>query len=107
MIKYFPVAIAVVMSLSGFQFAHNQDALQTQILTTVESEENKNPRNHLTQDEKNRNEVKAKMISVTEAATTEESRHGQTISEQNIFRLTWDIVPYAVKYKVFYSWHVI
>lgn len=103
MIKYFPVAVAVIMSLSGFQFAQNQSALQTQNLTTVESEENKNPRNHLTQDEKNRNEVKAKMISVTEAATTEERRHGQTISEQNIFRLTWDVVPYAVKYKVFYS----
>ena len=105
MIKYFPVAVAVMLSLSGFQFAQNPDTLQKKDLSTVQSEENKNPRNHLTQDEKNRNEVKAKMISVTEAAATDERRHGQKISGQNVFRLTWEIVPYAVKYKIVFSGH--
>jgi len=63
-----------------------------------------NPRNHLTQDSENRNEVKAKVLSVSEASGKKISEDDETLIEINpdeiCLRLTWKVVPFAVKYKV-------
>ena len=93
-----PVVLAI--SLSAAHFIFSNDGAEN-FLTEV----NKNPRNHLTQDEGNRNEVKAKVLSVSEASSgkkvSDEDDNFIVANPDEIFlRLTWKVVPFAVKYKV-------
>ena len=101
MIKVLPIVLALFLSVSHFQLNYIGENFLT--------DEIKNPRNHLTQDNDNRNEVKAKVLSVSEASSA--SRNGKIFSDDEnfssnesdeiILRLTWGVVPGAVKYKVF------
>ena len=101
MIRVVPVIVAIFLSLAHFQVNDSNENFHL---------ESKNPRNHLTQDASNRNEDKAKVLAVSEASAIGEV--GKNISDtgdsfveidpDNIFlRLTWKVVPHAVKYKVF------
>ncbi len=101
MMKFLPVLIAILLSLANFQiFDSNKNQLSSEPI------ENKNPRNHLTQDSANRQEVTAKVLSVSEASSKNidepEEEPFALDSDDNIriIRLTWDVVPRAVKYKV-------
>ena len=113
-IKILPVLVAVVLSLVNFEiFSSDKPAPPS------ESIEDKNPRNHLTQDADHRSEVTAKVLSVSEAssknltinhtdekisAKTAETEPVETEPEgEKILRLTWDIIPDAVKYKIAYE----
>ena len=96
MIKIFPVAMALFLSFAHFLVTDNSENFLT---------ENKNPRNHLTQDNSNRNEVKAKVLSVTEAFSgkklSDDADEYVEVNDDEVFlRLTWKIIPFAVKYKV-------
>ena len=105
MIKFVPILIAVFLSLANFQiFSVDKPAAPDSI-------ENKNPRNHLTQDSTHRSEVTAKVLSVSEASSknlTEEKISTEPVAQdeiagEKILRLTWDVVPNAVKYKISYE----
>ncbi len=112
MLKILPVILAIFLSLSNFQFFDNNENLETKNLLS-EPLENKNPRNHLTQDAENRHEVTAQVLAVSEAASknvtinhTEERNSAETPAAENeekIYRLTWNIIPHAVKYKISYE----
>ena len=107
MIKFLPLMLAIFLSLSNFQSNEYRDLEK---INFSELGEIKNPRNHLTQDSKNRREVTAQVMSVSEASSKNvtinrtEERNSKTNSatsdEEKILRLTWKIVPYAVKYAV-------
>ena len=96
MIKVLPIVLALFLSVSHFQLNYIGENFLT--------DEIKNPRNHLTQDNDNRNEVKAKVLSVSEASSA--SRNGKIFSDDEnfsgnesdeiILRLTWGVVPGAV-----------
>ncbi len=107
MFKILPVILAIFLSLYNLHFFDsNKNNLPEAI-------ENKNPRNHLTQDAENRQEVTAKVLSVSEAApknltinhTSERNSPSETAApaEEKILRLTWNVVPRAVKYKISYE----
>lgn len=110
MMKFLPILLAIFLSVSGIQFFDN-----TKNNLTLEPIENKNPRNHLTQDSSNRHEVTAKVLAVSEASSknitinhTEDKILEETLAQDavegdKIVRLTWDVIPYAVKYKVAYE----
>ena len=92
-----PIVLAI--SLSATHFIFSNDGAEN-FLT-----ESKNPRNHLTQDGATRNEVKAKVLSVSEASSgkkvSDEDDNFIVANPDEIFlRLTWKVVPFAVKYKV-------
>ena len=107
MMKILPVILAIFLSLSNFQFYGNNknpEKINFSELTAV-----KNPRNHLTQDSENRHEVTAKVMSVSEASSknvtinhTDEriSAPVEDSNEEKILRLTWKVVPFAVKYAI-------
>ena len=106
MIKFLPLVLAIFLSLFNFQFNNTKNPERVNF---SEFDEIKNPRNHLTQDSKNRHEVTAQVISVSEASSknvtinrTEERNATETPAntEEKILRLTWEVVPYAVKYAV-------
>ena len=102
MIRILPVLIAIFLSWSNFQiFDGNKNSL------SLEPLEDKNPRNHLTQDSANRQEVTAKVLSVSEASSknVEEEEPIALDADDNIriIRLSWDVVPRAVKYKISYE----
>lgn len=108
MIKFLPVILAIFLSLYNFQFSDNQNLESKKFFS--DSVELKNPRNHLTQDSKNRHEVTAQMMSVGEASSknvtinrTDErfsKENSKTSNAETILRLTWKVVPYAVKYAI-------
>ena len=103
MLKILPVILAIFLSLSNFQIFDGNKNLETKNLLP-------NPRNHLTQDEGNRHEVTAQVLAVSEAAPKNltinhtDERNAAAIpaaeTQEKIYRLTWDIVPSAVKYKI-------
>ena len=105
MIKVLPILMAIFISLVHFQFYSSEPV--EEVIT-----ENKNPRNHLTQDLSNRNEVTAKIMTVGEASskdamnlsTANDIIGDNFVPERNpditIMRVTWELVPFAVKYKV-------
>lgn len=107
MVKILPVILALFLSLSNFQiFGNNKNPEK---INFYELAEIKNPRNHLTQDSENRHEVTAQVMSVSEASSknltinhTEEriSAPAPNANEEKILRLTWKVVPYAVKYAI-------
>ena len=106
MMKILPVILAIFLSLSDFQFNVNKNPEQ---INFSEMTELKNPRNHLTQDAENRHEVTAQVLSVSEASSKDvtinhtdgrNSLPAQTANEEKILRLTWNVVPYAVKYVI-------
>ena len=108
MIKFLPLVLAIFLSLFNFQFNNHKDP---EMINFADFGEIKNPRNHLTQDSKNRHEVTAQVMSVSEASSknvtinrTAERFENETPAvannEEKILRLTWKIVPYAVKYTV-------
>lgn len=97
MVRILPVILAIFLSVSHFQVDYGDE--------TFKLEDIKNPRNHLTQDAENRNEVKAKVLSVSEASSgLNGEKTDENLLENNpdeiFLRLTWDVVPNAVKYKV-------
>ena len=106
MFKILPVILAIFLSL----YIHFFDSTENNLPEAIE---NKNPRNHLTQDAENRQEVTAKVLSVSEAApknitinhTNERNSKSETATpnEEKILRLTWNVVPRAVKYKISYE----
>lgn len=113
MVKVLPVLMAIFLSVMHFQFFDDARDLENKNLFA----ENKNPRNHLTQDSAKRNEVTAKVMSVGEASPQDvainlsdaggiqgnEQGDYTPISHhdgQTVLRITWQLVPYAVKYKV-------
>lgn len=106
-IKILPVVVAICLSLANFQLFDDEKN------PPPESIENKNPRNHLTQDSAHHSEVTAKVLSVSEASSknltinhTEEKIAEEIPAEpegEKILRLTWNIVPDAVKYKISYE----
>ena len=105
MVKILPVILALFLSLSNFQF-HDKNPER---INFAEIMEMKNPRNHLTQDSENRHEVTAQVLSVSEASSknltinhTDErnSEFVETVNEEKVFRLTWKVVPHAVKYAI-------
>ncbi len=112
MLKFLPLILAIFLSLSNFQIFDGNKNLETKNLLP-EAIENKNPRNHLTQDNNNRHEVTAKVLAVSEAAPksitinhTDENNAVETPPaelEEKVYRLTWNIIPYAVKYKISYD----
>lgn len=87
-----PIALAIFLSAAHFQITETGEGYL-------------NPRNHLTQDASNKNEVKAKVLSVTEASSGKKVSDDEDFVEINpeeiCLRLTWQVVPLAVKYKVF------
>ena len=109
MLKFLPAILAIFLSLLSLQFFNGYEELETKNLLP-EPIEIQNPRNHLTQDSDNRREVTAKVLAVSEAApknitvnhTYERNTEENPVSEreEKIYRLTWDIVPFAVKYKI-------
>lgn len=109
MLKFLPLILAIFLSLSNFQFFDSNKNLEIKNLLP-DSIESKNPRNHLTQDNNNRYEVTAKVLAVSEAAPknltinhTEERNNTSpppVALIEKIYRLTWDIIPHAVKYKI-------
>ena len=66
MIKFLPLVLAIFLSLFNFQFNNTKNPERVNF---SEFDEIKNPRNHLTQDSKNRHEVTAQVISVSEASS--------------------------------------
>ena len=109
MMKILPVILAIFLSLSNIQF-YDGNKNPTSMNFFSDYIDIRNPRNHLTQEEADRHEVKAKVLSVSEAASknlTINHTEGKNFSDvekavrdENILRLTWDIIPYAVKYAV-------
>ncbi len=109
MIKFLPVILAIFLSLSNFQFFNDDKNLENKKFFS-DSVEIKNPRNHLTQDSNNRHEVTAQVLSVGEAYSknvtinhTDEKiskENSNTANAEKILRLTWKVVPYAVKYAI-------
>ncbi|MBR6014098.1 MAG: SGNH/GDSL hydrolase family protein [Selenomonadaceae bacterium] len=110
MLKVLPVILAVFLSVMHFQFYDGSGNATEQGFIS----EPHNPRNHLTQDSSRRNEVTAKVMSIGEASSkdseiilsssnvSEETDNFNPINrDENILRLTWKIVPFAVKYKVY------
>ena len=111
MMKVLPVLVAIFLSVIHFLFYDGTEPAGEQNLFT----EDRNPRNHLTQDSSRRNEVTAKVMSVGEASSKESQMNlsnARSIdnetenfvpqnNNENILRLTWNIVPFAVKYKVY------
>ena len=101
MVRVLPVLLAIFLSVSHFQVNYGDETFRT--------EEIKNPRNHLTQDAEKRNEVKAKVLAVSEASSgkkekdtgSDEENFVENNPDEILLRLTWNIVPNAVKYKVF------
>lgn len=109
MMKILPVILAIFLSLSNFQFNGNKNPEQINFSELVNL---KNPRNHLTQESENRHEVTAQVLSVSEASSknitinhTDEkiSEPAENQNEEKILRLTWKVVPYAVKYLISYE----
>ena len=103
MLKFLPLVLAFFLSLSNFQF--HDHAKNPANINFADLNKIKNPRNHLTQDSENRHEVTAQVLSVSEAATinrTAEKISGNAAINHGeiILRLTWKIIPYAVKYAV-------
>lgn len=111
MVKVLPVLMAIFLSVLHFQFFDNAESLQSESIV----EENKNPRNHLTQDSTKRNEVTAKVMSVGEASSMDGAMNLASAASlevgqddftplnhegETVIRLTWKLVPYAVKYRV-------
>ena len=117
MTRFVPVIFAMALSLSHIQFSNNLQNFNLDKIQAVDSVENKNPRNHLTQDDFNRTDVSAKILSVGEARPkspndsttnlTEDKKivtsETEAIGNEIILRLSWDIVPKAVKYKISYD----
>lgn len=118
MIRLVPVILAVALSMSHIQFNNMNQNFNADNLKISDSTENKNPRNHLTQDNLKRTDVTAKVLSVGEARPkspndstknlTDENeeltaKNSSEIREEIILRLSWDIVPKAVKYKISYD----
>ena len=107
MMKILPVILAIFLSLYNFQvFDGNKNLESKKFFSNFEI---KNPRNHLTQDAKNRHEVTAQVMSVGEASSknvtinrTDErfSKENSDDKTEKILRLTWEVVPYAVKYAI-------
>ena len=111
MIKVLPVLMAIFLSIVHFLFFDGAEPVGEKNIFT----ENKNPRNHLTQDSSKRNEVTAKVMSVGEASSRdsaldlataksisdEQSNFVPADNDATVLRLTWNIVPFAVKYKVY------
>ena len=108
MLKILPVILAIFLFLTNFQIFNGNYDIPDFSAAPVE---NKNPRNHLTQDSTNRNEVTAQILPVSEAASknitvnrTEEKISAAEVKpaelQEKIFRITWQIVPRAVKYKI-------
>lgn len=109
MIRVLPILMAIFLSVIHFQFYDGGEPSNEEILV-----ENKNPRNHLTQDSTNRNEVTAKVMSVGEASSKDSMTLTTAVSsdilqdnfvptrnpDKTVLRLTWQLVPFAVKYKV-------
>ena len=112
MFKFLPVLVAGAFLLLHFEvFTSDKPAAPP-------PESIENPRNHLTQDADHRTEVTAKVLSVSEASSknltinhTDEKISRPAESTENppaeeiddtekILRLTWNIVPDAVKYKI-------
>gem|GEM_PF-3200434 len=87
-----PFLLAIFLSVSHFQLNYGDD--------NFKFDEIKNPRNHLTQDAERRNEVRAKVLAVGEASSMSDDSYISANSDQIVLRLTWDIVPSAVKYRV-------
>ena len=108
MLKFLPLILAIFLSLSNFQFFDSNKNIETKNLLPDSVDEN--PRNHLTQDDNNRQEVTAKVLAVSEAAPknltinhTDERNAPETPPAElteKIYRLTWNIIPHAVKYKI-------
>lgn len=106
MLKILPVILAIFLSLSNFQFFDGNKNLENKNLLP-------NPRNHLTQDEGNRHEVTAQVLAVSEAAQknltinhTDERDAAEITAasiQEKVYRLTWNIIPRAVKYKISYE----
>lgn len=107
MIKVLPILMAIFLSVVHFQVYDGGEPVEKVI------SENKNPRNHLTQDIEHRNEVTAKIMTVGEASSKDAMNlavSSDVIGDDNfvpernpditIMRLTWELVPFAVKYKV-------
>ena len=111
MMKVLPVLMAIFLSVVHLLFFDEQKP-------TTDFEfiaENKNPRNHLTQDSAKRNEVTAKVMSIGEASSKDETitlANARNINDEKenftpvrndkiVLRLTWKIVPFAVKYRIF------
>ncbi len=92
MFKILPVALAIFLSVVHFQLGDE---------TEIIPEEIQNPRNHLTQDANNRNEVRAKVLSVTEVANSHDENFSAGATDEITLRLTWGVVPGAVKYRIF------
>ncbi len=93
-----PVVLAIFLSAAHFVLSDGEESFLI--------EGNRNPRNHLTQDNGNRNEVKAKVLSVTEASSgrkisDESDNFIETNPDEIFLRLTWKVVPFAVKYSVY------
>lgn len=111
MMKVLPVIAAIFLSIIHFLFYDGYAPPEEQNLFA----ENRNPRNHLTQDSSRRNEVTAKVLSVGEASSKdsevslvnskntgdETENFISKDDDETVLRLTWDIVPFAVKYKIF------
>lgn len=108
MIKVLPFLMAIFISVVHFQVYNTDSPVGEEIIV-----ENKNPRNHLTQDSVNRNEVTAKIMTVGEASSKDAMNlavssdiagDSNVVPERNpditVIRLTWELVPFAVKYKV-------
>lgn len=112
MMKILPVILAIFLSLLNFQFFDTNKNPES-INFHAEPIENRNPRNHLTQDSQHRQEVTAQVLSVSEASSKDftinhtDERISPKVEAaevtEKILRLTWDIVPHAVKYKISYE----
>lgn len=102
--KILPVILAIFLSLANLHFNKNPEDINFSELAS------KNPRNHLTQESENRHEVTAQVMSVSEASSKNDltinrtdERNSQPATNSNgeeILRLTWQVVPFAVKYAV-------
>ena len=113
MLRFFPVAVAVLLSVSAADFGSGN--------IEVPVENMKGPRNHLTQTKLSRNEVTARTEFIADGRRAEakdmtidrtEEKLSEEITENNlqefsvrqkILRITWGMIPSAVKYKIFYN----
>lgn len=110
MLKVLPVIVAIFLSIIHFLFYDGLEPVGEQELFN----ENKNPRNHLTQDSSRRNEVTARVMSIGEASSKGAEMNLLTAKSiddeadnfvphdngETVLRLTWNIVPSAVKYRI-------
>lgn len=93
-VKILPVLVAILLTLSNFLFTDK---------TEDNTERIKNPDNHLTRDVSS--EPTTNVLSISEASSKSmtDNRRRVPSGEQTILRLTWNVVPYAVKYKITYE----